>query len=303
MNSIELDRHKRITRIFRAKRKITIPEIVSHITQRAAGKDPLFLEETDYLCLLSKMKEITAKRSLDIYAFCLMPNHIHLLVSPQAGQLQDSMRDLFSRYAMVFNRRYQRKGHLFGGPYRQSVCLDEKYLLAASLYIHLNPVRAGLVSDPFQYRWSSCRLYEGNRVLKSFVNNSFILNLISPDQRVAKQVYKSFLSQTVGVETKEVLEEESAIHRMLGQLKSLFPHFWKGINPRSLKNPAGLELLDDEALTREIERLKQKGALNQVESRKAKKFLMEQFIARGFKRNEIAERLGVSVKTIYNYLN
>ena len=63
-------------RLFRAKRKLAVPDFVSHITQRAAGKEPLFVEDFDYLFMLANMKEITKKRSLDIYAFSLMPNHI-----------------------------------------------------------------------------------------------------------------------------------------------------------------------------------------------------------------------------------
>ena len=133
--------------------------MVSHITQRAAGKEPLFLENWDYLFMLGLLKEIANNYALRIYAFCLMQNHIHLLLSPEEENLYDAMRDLFSRYAMKFNRKYERKGHLFAGPYRQAVCLDESYLLAASLYIHLNPVRAGVVLEPQSYRWSSCRLY------------------------------------------------------------------------------------------------------------------------------------------------
>ncbi len=69
----------------------------------------------------------------------------HLLLSPEEDNLYDAMRDLFSRYAMKFNRKYERKGHLFGGPYRQAVCLDDSYLLAASVYIHPNPVKATIV--------------------------------------------------------------------------------------------------------------------------------------------------------------
>ena len=71
----ELIRQGKVKRIFRAKRKLTVPDVVSHITQRAAGKGPLFLEDDDYLYMLANMKDITKKRSLDIYAFCLMPNH------------------------------------------------------------------------------------------------------------------------------------------------------------------------------------------------------------------------------------
>ena len=117
-----------IKRFFRATRKLAVPGLVSHITQRAAGKEPLFIEDGDYLYMLGLSKEIAQKYSLNIYTFCLMPNHVHLLLSPTQENLYDAMRDLFSRYASRFNRKYERKGHLFGGPYRQAVCFDNGYL-------------------------------------------------------------------------------------------------------------------------------------------------------------------------------
>jgi len=72
----ELIEKGKVKRIFRAKQKLTMPNVVSHITQRAAGKDPLFVEDRDYLYMLANMKDVTKKRSLEIYAFCLMPNHV-----------------------------------------------------------------------------------------------------------------------------------------------------------------------------------------------------------------------------------
>ncbi len=122
MDPLDLIRDGKIKRYFRATRKLNAPNMVSHITQRAAGKEPLFLEDGDYLTMLGLLKEIANKCILRIYAFCLMPNHIHLLLSPEEKNLYDAMRDLFSRYAMKFNRKYERKGHLFAGPYRQAVC-------------------------------------------------------------------------------------------------------------------------------------------------------------------------------------
>jgi REP element-mobilizing transposase RayT len=113
----------KINRHFRATRKLKTPNVVSHITQRAAGKEPLFVEEKDYVYMLWLLKEVTRKYSLTLYAFCLMSNHVHLLLSPGEENLYDAMQNLFSRYAMIFNRKYERKGHLFGGPYRQAVCL------------------------------------------------------------------------------------------------------------------------------------------------------------------------------------
>jgi len=122
---VDLLRQGKVTRHFRATRKLNIPDLVSHITQRAAGKEPLFLEDNDYLFMMGLLKEIAQNYSLSIYAFCLMPNHVHILLSPREENLFDAMRDLFSRYAMRFNKKYERKGHLFGGPYRQALCFDD----------------------------------------------------------------------------------------------------------------------------------------------------------------------------------
>ena len=130
----------KISRFFRATKKIKTANLISHITQRAAGREPLFIEDNDYLFLLWLLKEVSEVHNIEFLAFCLMPNHIHLLLRPREQNLYDAMRDLFSRYATRFNKKYERKGHLFGGPYRQAICLEDAYLLAASLYIHKNPV-------------------------------------------------------------------------------------------------------------------------------------------------------------------
>ena len=290
-------------RYFRATRKLKYPELVSHITQRAAGREPLFIEKGDYLWMLGLLKELTGKSFLDMYAFCLMPNHIHLLMRPQKDNLYGAMRDLFSRYARYFNRKYERKGHLFGGPYRQSVVLNETYLLAASLYIHLNPVRAGLAKHPLRYRWSSCRLYSETPDRKSFMNSAFILSLIAEDPQVARRTYRTLLQQAAGIETGEVLEEEKAIQRLLDKLQDSLPEGWKKVIPGPLNNLMGRAGIDDEELARALEALKRKGGIATAESRQAKKYVIDQLIARGFKRYEIAEWLGVSAKTLYNYLN
>ncbi len=203
----------KIKRHFRAKRKLKTPDIVSHITQRAAGKEPLFLEDKDYRYMLWLLKEVARKYSLTLYAFCLMPNHVHLLLSPKEENLDDAMRDLFSRYARMFNRKYERKGHLFGGPYRQAVCLDDIYLLTASLYIHLNAVRAGLVNAPLSYRWSSCGLYTEADAPKAFVTPDFILDLLSGDKSEKKERYRHLLQHGGQLNMEEVMEEKDAIER------------------------------------------------------------------------------------------
>ncbi len=302
MDPLELIRDGKIKRYFRATRKLNAPNMVSHITQRAAGKEPLFLEDGDYLTMLGLLKEIANSCMLRIYAFCLMPNHIHLLLSPEEKNLYDAMRDLFSRYAMKFNRKYERKGHLFAGPYRQAVCLDDSYLLAASLYIHLNPVKAGLVPDPQTYRWSSCRLYNEDNAPKSFIDSDFILRLLSDSEIENKEKYRVMLNQGSEPETGNVLEQEDAIERFQSKLFSMFPSIFKVVDKkRRLVELLGVDLPTMEQLKKQIETVGNENN-SKPESRKARKFLIEQLIARGYKRSEIAERLGVSRKTVYNIL-
>ena len=303
MEPIDLIRQRKIKRFFRATRKLNVPNLVFHITQRAAGKEPLFLEDDDYLFMLVLMKEISRKRSLNMYAFCLMPNHLHLLFSPANANLYDTMRDLFSKYARNFNRKYERKGHLFAGPYRQAVCLDDSYLLAASLYVHLNPVKAGLAPDPLNYRWSSCRLYCDSGVGKSFVDPNFILDLLSKNVG-RKEEYRLLLKRGMDLEVGQVSEQEDAIERFRSKLASLFPSALSKLTRRKqVAGHSGLDLLSVEKLEELVEQERNSRTRSTPESRKAKKYLVEQLIARGYKQMEIAEKLGVSRKTIYNILN
>ncbi|MBU4345201.1 MAG: transposase [Proteobacteria bacterium] len=303
MNVLDLIRKGKIKRYFRATRKLNIPNVVSHITQRAAGKEPLFMENSDYLFMIGCLKKIADNYSLRVYAFCLMPNHVHLLLSPTESNLYDAMRDVFSRYAMKFNKKYERKGHLFGGPYRQAVCLDDSYLLAASLYIHLNPVKAGLATDPLAYRWSSCRLYYEDNAPKSFIDPDFILNLLSGNEIENKKKYRLLLKQGGELEAAHVLEQEDAIERFQIKLATIFPSIFKMTNKKKqIAKFLGIDLTGMEELERQIETVEKKFSHSKPESRKAKKYLIEQLVARGYKRGEIAGRLGVSRKTIYNIL-
>jgi len=282
---------------------LNTPNLVSHITQRAAGKEPLFLEDSDYLFMLGLIKEISHQLSIKMYAFCLMPNHVHLLFSPQEDNLYDVMRDLFSRYAMKFNRKYERKGHLFGGPYRQAVCLDDGYLLAASLYIHLNPVKAGLTKNPQNYRWSSCGLYYNDNAPEAFVDPDFVLGLLTRSDLESKRRYRLLLEKGKGIETDHVLEQKDAIGNFQSKLAAMFPSLFRYVDKKKqIAKTSGINLLGMDEVEKQIESIRKDPFHFKPESRKAKKYLIEQLIARGYKRAEIAERLSVSRKTIYNIL-
>ena len=300
MDVMDLIGEGKVKRFFRARGKLTAPNVVSHITQRAAGKEPLFLEDHDFLHMVWLLKDVSKNASLRFYAFCLMPNHIHLLLSPEEDNLHDAMRELFSRYASRFNRKYERKGHLFGGRYRQAVCLDDSYLLAASLYIHLNPVRARLSPSPTEYRWSSCRLYTDMSVGKSFVDAGFILGLL-PENK--KEKYAGFLEQGMALELGEVMEQEDTIENFREKLVSLYPLvFARVARMKKVVGHSGLQLMSKEELEDLINDTKEGPFPGKPKGREAKKYLIEQLISRGYKREDIARQLGISRKTIYNIL-
>ena len=307
MDVIELIEKGKIKRVFRARRKLNFPNIFYHITQRAAGKEPLFVEDDDYLAMISFMKEASIQYNMNIHAFCLMPNHIHLLLQPQERNLSDFMRSMLSRYAARFNRKYERKGHLFGGPYRQAVCLEDAYVLAVSVYIHLNPVRAGLVSDPIKYRWATTRLYCHGSKNPSFVDAAPVLQLISSKEgnpgKDERTRYKDILKRAADLEVGEVMEQEGVIENFVKRLREVIhPSAGGFFRTNKIPSTVGVDLLSFEQLEAKVEEIRQGLLDKKPESAKAKRFVIEQLIARGYKREEIARRLGMSRKTVYNLL-
>jgi putative transposase len=115
-----------------------------------------FRAEADYLVYLSHLRRLTAKHGCDVHAYCLMTNHVHLLVTPRTeGSCTALMRDLGRRYVPYFNLRHERTGTLWEGRFRSCIVESASYVLACYRYIELNPVRAGMVDHPGSYPWSS----------------------------------------------------------------------------------------------------------------------------------------------------
>ena len=300
MDPIDQLESGRMKRFFSARRKINAPGVISHITQRASGAEKLFHEEDDYLEMLARLKQINQNYEIDLISFVLMPNHLHLLLEQSEANLHEAMRELFSRYARRHNKKYERKGHLFGGRYRQAVCLDESYFIAVSLYIHLNPGRAGLVLQPRDYRWSSCRLFTDSQVDESFVSPHRILELLSQDTLKAKDIYREMLEEGRKIKMGEVLEDRRAVYDFQRNMSNVFYLLRKLAGLRKDAPPkhwANSEL-DERIVSFE------EGRLHPLPSDKmAKKYVVEQLISRGFTRREIAEKLGISRKTVYNLLS
>lgn len=142
--------------------RLVFPGLALHVIQRGVDRAACFRAEADYLVYLSQLHALATKHGCAIHAYCLMTNHVHLLLTPREEKSCTAlMRDLGQRYVPYFNSRHGRTGTLWEGRFRSCVAESQRYVLACYRYIELNPVRAGMVNDPVAYRWSSCAVNIG----------------------------------------------------------------------------------------------------------------------------------------------
>ncbi|MGZ8274111.1 MAG: transposase [Burkholderiaceae bacterium] len=145
--------------------RLTIAGLPHHVIQRGNDRRAIFVDQADRERYLATLREIAAVARLAVHAYALMPNHVHLLVTPQAaGDVGRVVQALGRRYVRWFNDRHSRTGALFEGRYRSTVVEAERYLLACMRYVELNPVRAGFAAQPGEFVWSSHRHHVGRAV-------------------------------------------------------------------------------------------------------------------------------------------
>jgi len=137
--------------------RILLPETPLHLVQRGNNRGTCFQFLGDARRYLEFLDEARKLNQVDIHAYVLMTNHIHLLATPRSDPegISQMMKQLGQRYAQYFNHRHQRTGGLFEGRYHSCLIGEEAYLFACYRYIEMNPVRAGMVKEPAEYRWSS----------------------------------------------------------------------------------------------------------------------------------------------------
>jgi len=294
MGILELAEQGKIKRLFRTREKLSFPGAVCHITQRATGREPLFLEDADYIYMLHLFKKASKEFIIDFFSYTLMPNHLHLLIRLSKDNLPKAMKFLYGRYAIFFNKKYERKGHVFGGRFRQALCLSDDYLLAASLYIHLNAVKAHLSADPSKYKWSSCGLYVRPFSGNTFVRYKFILNILNKNISESKAIYSEMLKSAVNIKTKEIWENPRALEVFKFRVNEFL-----SISKNKKSGDMSPDFFNDQKLEKTMKKLKIKGRLRSPQELKARKFLIEQLRARGYAMNDISNMLGISRQAIY----
>lgn len=138
------------------KPRLDLPDFAQHIIQRGNNRHVCFVSEEDFSMYAHHLHRASEKYGVDIHAWVFMTNHVHLLVTPKAaGAVSKMMQSVGRSYVRYFNYTYQRTGTLWEGRFKSCLIDTERYLLECYRYIELNPVRAGMVTDPSKYKWSS----------------------------------------------------------------------------------------------------------------------------------------------------
>ena len=144
-----------------------------HVIIRGNAKQIIFEESDDYRFFLNRLEKFSGELGIGVCAYCLMENHVHLLLHDSPGMLPEFMKKLNVSYARFFNWKYERSGHLFQDRYKSQPIEDDSYFLSVLCYILNNPNKAGL-SGPAEYLWSSYNAYDGN----SFIETKLIRGLL-----------------------------------------------------------------------------------------------------------------------------
>ena len=137
------------------KARIRLDNVPLHIVQRGHNRLPCFHVDADRLVYLHCLDQAAADTVCQLHAYVLMTNHVHLLLTPSHADGVSTLFGCMGRYVQYFNRRHGRNGTLWDSRYKSSLVDSDDYLLECHRYIELNPVRAGIVAEPSQYRWSS----------------------------------------------------------------------------------------------------------------------------------------------------
>ena len=189
-------------------RRLYAAGITYHVTARGDNREAIFCDDDDCQRYLLFLKKYKTKWGFKLYAYALMPNHIHLLIRPTTMEdsLSKILHDVQLQYAKYFNRRYQRVGHLFQGPFHSPIVKKDSYLLAASRYIHLNPVRAKLSKTAYDYPWTSFRAYvDQSADPLNLVDTTLILSVCSSDMALQRQVYQNLIEIVPGTKLEKLL--------------------------------------------------------------------------------------------------
>lgn len=183
--------------------RLDAPGLLYHVIGRGIEGGKIFSDDQDRFAFLDRLGKVAIDTATPVYAFALIPNHFHLLLRRGGTRLSRVMQRLLTSYALKFNKRHRRSGYLFQNRYKSIICQEESYFLELVRYIHLNPVRANIVSSIEElknYRFSGHSLLVG-KSRASWFDRSEVLGRFGLTEAKAQRVYLTFLKDGINLTT------------------------------------------------------------------------------------------------------
>ncbi len=190
--------------------RIQYPGAAYHVTSRGNERKAIFKSRADREKFVDYLQAATQRYGAVIYCYCLMDNHYHLLLETPEGNLSQIMHHINGSYTTYFNVKRKRAGHLFQGRYHAILVEADAYALELSRYIHLNPVRAGIVDRPEEHSWSSYGHYIDGRAKPEWLQTSAVLAHLSSKESEARSRYQTFVEDKLGCSDPSPLQNAVA---------------------------------------------------------------------------------------------
>lgn len=208
---------------------------IYHVVMRGINQQDIFYDKEDYQQLMATIKRVKADR-FELFGYCLMSNHIHLLIHEKSEKIHQVMKRIGTSYAWCYNQKYFRTGHLFQGRYRSECVENDGYLLTVIRYIHNNPVKAGLANKPEDYRWSSIHVYYGkNEYINGLTNAGYILDIFAGEPTEAIRRFRDHMR----TETNDTcLDDERKPRKTDEEMRSEIEACMNGTPVTTLQNMA-----------------------------------------------------------------
>ncbi len=229
---------------------------IYHIMIRGNGRQEIFHDNQDCLRFLEILKELKNKVNIKIYGWCLMGNHVHLLLEEGYENISMTMKRMGISYVGFYNKKYQTIGHLFQDRFKSEKVENDQYLLTVIRYIHQNPVKAKIVRKESDWKWSSCKEYYSNEIkTEDILNRDLILNMFSHDR---VEAIKNFIEFNELKNEDECLEYKEKIklndEQAEVKIKSLIKGFGIELSdikslPKVKRTEVLLKIKDIEGLT------------------------------------------------------
>lgn len=210
------------------KRRVWYPGAIYHVMSRGNRKKNIFEDVEDYVRFLDMVQDAQEMYGFTVHAICLMTNHFHIEIETSEVALSRIMQRIKSLYAEDFNYRHHYSGHLFEGRYNACLILNDRYFLEVSRYIHLNPVKAGMVREPAAYEYSSYGAYapcdedrpfgKAGKMIEDLVDRSRVLHMLADSQVEAREQYRLFVEGRASHE-----EHETLIRKEIGENEFWMP--------------------------------------------------------------------------------